>query len=88
MKTKNQLQPAQGQDAALRWTMRIMGLLLSVTGVVFLQQDIFTSQISTWFFGICAGLGAITVVTSWLPGPERTQLQENPIIRPVQRPLR
>lgn len=88
METETQVQQAQGQDAALRWTMRVIGLVLSITAVIFLQQDIFTSQISTWFFGICAGLGAITLVTSWLPGPERPRLQENPIIRPIQRPLR
>jgi uncharacterized membrane protein HdeD (DUF308 family) len=77
------IENGQADDMSLRWTMRIIGLVLAVCAIVFLQQDIFTSQVSTWFFGLCAGLGVITLISSWLPGPEKVQLQENPVAQPM-----
>ncbi|GEM_PF-4747363 len=74
------------QDQTLRWTMRVVGLVLAISSAVFLNQDIFTSEASTWFFGLCIGLGLVTALTSWLPDA-KTRLQEEPVVRPVPRPI-
>jgi hypothetical protein len=74
--------PASAQDQTLRWTMRIVGLMLAISSIVFINQDIFTSDLSWWFFGLCIGLGTITVVTSWLPDT-KTQLQKGPVMQPA-----
>lgn len=70
------------QDQTLRWTMRAVGLVLTISAIVFMNQDIFTSDASTWFFGLCIGLGIITAITSWIPDA-KVHLQEEPVIWPV-----
>ena len=74
------------RDLSLCWTMRIMGLLLAGAAYTFMQQDIFSSTLSQGFFAVCAALGAIMVVTSFLPGERKLrlrELQEKPILQPI-----
>jgi hypothetical protein len=76
--------PAPEQDQTLRWTMRVVGFMLAISSVVFINQDIFTSDLSWWFFGLCIGLGIITTITSWLPNTN-TQLHQEPVMQPAGR---
>lgn len=86
MKKSSTLRQSSGtQDHTLRWTMRVVGLVLAISSIVFINQDIFTSGLSFWFFGLSTGLGVITMAMSWMPG-EKAQLQEKPAMRPVPRP--
>lgn len=57
-----------GEDRVLGWTMRIVGFALAVMSLVFLTQDIVQGSNATYFFSISAGLGIITLITSWMPG--------------------
>ena len=84
MKTGERLQQEE-QDATLRLKMRVIGILLATASIVFMQQDIFTGTLSIWFFGTCTGLGVITVISSWLPGPEQVRIPEKAVAQPVQR---
>ncbi len=57
----------QPADAMLHWTMRVIGLLLSATCIFLLTRDVGHSSEALWFLGGGTALGAITLVTSWLP---------------------
>lgn len=84
MKTQNLLsRPSGGRDCKLCWTMRVVGIVLAITAIAFMTQDIFTSDLSMWFFGLCIGLGVITTITSWMPGPVRARLHDRAALQPV-----
>lgn len=57
----------RNEERVLGWTMRIVGFLLAAISLVFLTQDIFHGSSASYFFAISAGLGLITLITSWLP---------------------
>ena len=68
------------RDQALRWTMRLIGGLLLLSCAFFMTHEIFQGSSLTWFFRAGAGLGLVTLISSWLPAPKQAQLQEHPVI--------
>lgn len=84
MKTNHNFQAFNTDEGPLCWTMRIVGLTLTLASVIFLTQEIFTSTAAMLFFGFSAGLGVVTVITSWVPGPDKQTLQESPVYNRVR----
>ncbi len=56
------------RDAALRWTMRGVGLLLALGSLFFLYRNLGFGTTDDWFFGGSAMLGTLTFGASWMPG--------------------
>lgn len=64
-------------ERVLGWTMRIVGFALAGLSLLFLTQDIFQGPNATYFFAISAGLGILTLITSWMPRPHEPELQRS-----------
>lgn len=80
MKANDKLHRPSGPDQSLRYTMRFIGFILAAASTFFLTQDLGQAATSTTvFFLVGAILGTITVLTSWLPSPESSRLQEAPV---------
>lgn len=78
MNTRNKLHQLHAKDQSLRWMMRIIGLVLVAVSAFFVTRDFTqTASAAVWFFGFCAALGTVTLVTSWMPGPKKPQFQES-----------
>lgn len=54
-------------DPSLRWTMRVIGLLLAAVCTFLFTRDLGQSPQALWLLAAGAGLGLITVLSSWLP---------------------
>lgn len=70
--------PASHQDTRLRWTMRVIGLLLAAICTFLLTSDVVRSDEAVAFLGVAAGLGTMTFISSWFhsspePAPERVR---------------
>ena len=68
-------------DRVLLWTMRIVGCSLAMLSLIFLTHDIVQGSTATYFFSISAGLGIVTLITSWLPGAEAARLTQQRAMR-------
>lgn len=66
-------------ERVLGWTMRIVGFALAGLSLLFLTQDIFQGPNATYFFAISAGLGILTLITSWMPRPHEPELQRSSV---------
>ena len=66
---------ASHTETRLRWTMRLVGVLLGITCAFLLTRDVVRTQEAIVFLVIGAGLGLITFISSWFsasptPAPE------------------
>ncbi len=82
MNPMESLTELNSQDAGLRWTMRLIGIVLAVACILLIQQDIVTSGIAVVFFSIGAALGVFTFVSSLLPASKKT-VEEKPVFQPI-----
>ena len=58
-------------DRGVRLLMRIVGVVLIAVSAFFLTRDIVQGGVALWFLSSSIGLGGLTLVSSWLPGPRR-----------------
>ncbi len=57
------------QEGRLRWSMRIVGLLLGLACVFLLTRDVVRTDEAVVFLAIGCGLGLITFLSSWFSAP-------------------
>jgi hypothetical protein len=88
MKTSDKVRQKEGKDHVLLWTMRILGTALAGAALFLATKDIFSSGIALGFFGICAGLGSFTVISSFLPESRNATLNQPAVIHVPNRHTR
>lgn len=88
MKTSDKVRQKEGKDHVLLWTMRILGVALTGAALFLATKDIFSSAIALTFFGICAGLGSFTVISSFFPESRNTPLNQPAVIHVPNRHTR
>lgn len=73
MKTINNAHSGRQNDAALNWTMRIVGLLVFAASAFFIHREISLSPWYDYFFAMTALLGFVTAAASWLRPAAKNQ---------------
>ncbi len=81
MNTKNESAYKSTDDQTLRWSMRLLGIIVALGSIVLLTHDIFQSTMAISFLGASAGVGLITLVASWMPDHEKESLKESVVMQ-------